>query len=59
VDKMCKECGKSSDCKTPCTACKGNKCEAVEGCCSGDADCPQGQVCMAKPGKKTGKCGTK
>jgi len=59
VDGMCKECGKKGDCKGTCMTCKDNKCEKDASCCAGDADCPEGQVCIAKPGKKTGTCGTK
>lgn len=58
VDKVCRECGKESDCKNPCTTCKANRCEAQANCCTTDKDCPEGQNCKAKPGKKEGTCGT-
>jgi hypothetical protein len=60
VDGMCKECGTNKDCaaKGACLQCAGNKCEPKANCCKSDADCPEGQKCKAKPGKKEGTCGT-
>ena len=61
VKNACKECGKKAHCEStrgPCLACKGNKCVGVTNCCTTTKDCPEGQKCKAKPGKKEGKCGT-
>jgi len=61
VKNECRECGKKKHCdkvKGPCHKCAKFKCVPKDNCCTTSKDCPEGQKCKAKPGKKEGKCGT-
>ena len=56
----CSECAKKKHCdaKGPCLKCNGGKCVGKPNCCSSKADCPTGEKCVVKPGKKDGTCKT-